>query len=148
GRGNPGGQGRLGRGSGPRVVVRPVVAVAIVPLLAVTVALQLAMWLVGAAVPVGLVRAALRSRAAEVRRRGAQGSLHCIADGLTNMAASEHGDALAKSAAQRGQVITQSAESFRRVAHRMGEQWGRAHGRISLGWAKERRASQGVRGGS
>src|SRR5262245_39873510 len=58
---NTGGQGRLVRGSRPRLVVRVVVAVAVGPLVGVTVAVQFAMWLVVAAVPVVLVQTARRS---------------------------------------------------------------------------------------
>src|SRR5262249_37431404 len=87
-RDNTGGQGRLVRGSGPRVIVRVVVAGAVVPLVSVTVAV----WLGVTAVPVVLVRTEQRAGRVEVRRRGAKGGLDRIADGLANMAASKHGD--------------------------------------------------------
>src|SRR5262249_49961920 len=107
-----------------------------------------AMWLVIAAVPVVLVQTAQGSGRIRVRRRGAKGGLDGVADSVPGVTAGQHGNALAQTAAQRGQVITQPTEAARRVAHRMGEQRGRAHGSISLGWAEQRRASQGVRGGN
>src|SRR5262249_57995865 len=78
----------------------------------------------------------------------AESSFYCIADGLANMAAGEHGDALAQTAAQARQVLGQTTQSPRRIAHGVSEQGRGTHDRTSFRSTGQRRANYGTNGGS